>query len=599
MKINNKATNQASSRQTQLLIITLSMFLLLSGLSPLFASLPTNYINLRSSTTLKATNSLSIERPRLYQNLTEGEGDLAAFVVADDGSLIASMIATGSNIGGLDTSAAHYDECLIAISLFRWQEYENVIGYLLDAFTNETDGGMSDFLGFIDLLPPNALFMVFGGGTDFEIGVWSEAIRQEFQSIYGLPFEPVLDLPTFNISGMVFAVSAYGYSGTDIQGRDAFQTFTTNLGSSRRGASELVTPTLANDSQGGVGMLGFVNIGAFGTPSPIKAPLQAPESITVTGWVSLHKDKFYGSEEQEFNVNEFCDRTGPIGIGSLDFFEFNMLFPTGVNITSVDPPDMTNSSTPEGVSVTRNTTLWQSTPDPDNIIVRFEGDFPPGLTITKSITGTMVPGGTATVTITVENIDQVETAYNIFVDDSGSWSHYTGMAASRLIFTGNLTHDFGTLGPGGKRSFYYLVKITTEGTYISTAANVTYEDDTATTYEKESNRVHITVRYANIMEFLLTIFRDIPWSIPILLVIGLMILYAIIALIKGLLGMRTKKGPPPPPAEYAAEPTIPEAPIIEEPPPPPEISGATCINCGSPLPPGVTFCPACGAKIPE
>jgi hypothetical protein len=535
----------------------------------------------------------------MYQNLTEGEGDLAGFVVADDGSLIASMIAAGSNIGGLDTSAEHYDECIMAISLFRWQEYQNVIGYLLDVFTNETDGGITDFLGFIDLLPPNAIFIVFGGGTDAQIDIWSEAIRQEFQTIYELPFDPVLDLPTFNISGMVLAVSAYGYSGTDIQGRDKYQTFMTNLGSSRRGASELVTPALANDSKGGVGMLGFINIGYFGSSPISKAPLQGPDSITISGWVSLHQDKFYGSEEQEFNVNEFCDRSGPIGIGSLDFFEFTMLFPVGVNITSVDPPDMTNSSSPEGVRVTRNTTLWQSTADPDNIIVRFEGDFPPGLTITKSITGPMVPGGTATVTITVENIDTVETAYNIFVDDSDSWSHYTGMAASRIIITGNLTHDFGTLGPGGKRSFFYLVKITSEGTYISTPANVTYEDDAATTYEKTSNRIHITVRYANILEFLLTIFRDIPWSIPIILVIGLMILYAIIALIKGLMGLRTKKGPPPPPVEYQPEPTPPEEPKIEEVPPAPEISGVTCINCGSPLPPGVTFCPACGSKIPE
>ena len=42
---------------------------------------------------------------------------------------------------------------------------------------------------------------------------------------------------------------------------------------------------------------------------------------------------------------------------------------------------------------------------------------------------------------------------------------------------------------------------------------------------------------------------------------------------------------PPPPDEYE--------------PPAKSYPETTCINCGAPVPPGVSFCPACGAKVAE
>lgn len=84
-----------------------------------------------------------------------------------------------------------------------------------------------------------------------------------------------------------------------------------------------------------------------------------------------------------------------------------------------------------------------------------------------------------------------------------------------------------------------------------------------------------------------------------------MLFYAIIWLIKALLGLRgpSRARAPPPSAPPKEPPPLPE----EGPPPPEEFDTpspkaypeTTCINCGSPLPPGVGFCPACGTKIPE
>ncbi len=546
------------------------------------------------------------------QNFTmEGNADLTAFVVGPDGSMTGTFVAAG-DVGAFNTAAPHYAECLLALSIFRWGDYLDVLTGLMQVITNDTSGSseLDSMIGILDLLPPNAILMVFMGGSSSEIQIWGDAIHQDFENVLGIQFARIFGI-TIPIPNMTVGIEAYGYFGeqgspdpVEIQGRDSFQTYLLNLGTSRRGGTELVTPALANDSIGGVGIAGFLNIGVLGgSPSPMKSTMQTPESITMAAWASRHEDKFFGSEEQTFNVNEFVDRTGTFSMGTLDGFEFTMLFPSDVNITSYTPTDMYNSSSPEGVMVIRTTGHWENdTTDIPNIVVNFEGDFPPGLSIRKTITPLIPVGGIATVTIQVTNIDPTETVYEINVDDSHAWDAYLNLPHSDVAITGSTAGYWASIAPGNTETFSYQISITGEGGYVAQRANVTYEDDTARVWEKTSNKVYLTVTYTSLLEFLLILLQDIPWSLPVLLIVVLMAIYAIIWLIKLLLGLFRKR-PAAPPTKIGPPPDI----TPEEVPPPPDeyeppakpYPETTCINCGAPVPPGVSFCPACGAQVAE
>jgi hypothetical protein len=607
------STPLSHSSALTFLVATMGVLLLVTTLLPIFyQTAPTLYspIELRP---LQNSSKQSLYNAAPLQNFTmEGDGDLTAFVVGPDGSLTSTILAAG-DVGAFNTAAPHYDECLLALSIFRWGDYLDVLTGLMEVITNDTSGSseLEAMMGILDLLPPNAILMVFMGGSSTEIQIWGDAVHLDFENVLGIQFARIFGMH-IPIPNMTVGIEAYGYFGElessdpiEIQGRDRFQTYMLNLGTSRRGGTELVTPTLANDSIGGVGIAGFINIGVLsGSPSPMKSNMQTPESITMAAWASRHADKFFGSEEQEFNVNEFVERTGTIGIGTLDAFEFTMLFPAGVNITSYTPTDMYNSSSPEGVMVSRTTGHWQNdTTDITNIIINFEGDFPPGLAIRKTITPIIPVGGTATVTIQVTNIDPNETVYEINVDDSHAWDAYLNLPHSNVIITGTTTGYWASIAPGDTETFSYQISITGEGGYVAQRANVTYEDATARVWEKTSNQVYLTVSYTSLLEFLIILLQDIPWSIPVLLIIVLMALYAIIWLIKLLLGLFRKRPAAPPPKSGPPPDTTLKEPL---PPPPDEYEPpaksypeTTCINCGAPIPPGVSFCPACGAKVTE
>ncbi|MFX0169769.1 MAG: zinc ribbon domain-containing protein [Candidatus Hodarchaeota archaeon] len=603
-----------------ILTATLGILLVLSSFLPLLIQRPPiyetsdEYIPYQQESAPPQLNLAPI------QNFTfEGEADMTTFIVGSDGSMTSTIIAAG-DIGDIDPTQSHYAECALALSLFRWGDYLDVFTSLMAFLTNDSGGGggseLDMLFGLLDLLPPNALFMIFIGGSQAEIQGWGYQISQDFTSTIGISFTRIFGMVVPLSPTETFGIEAYGYYGesspdpVDIQGRDAFQNYMEYLGSSRNGGSELVTPTLADDSVGGVGLAGFINFAALGgmgspAPLPIKAPMQTNESITIAAWASRHEDKFFGRTEQTFDVNDFTGRSENITIGSLDIFEFMMMFPSDVNITSYVPTDMVNSTTPEFVMVLRSTTHWiNNASSVENIIVNFEGDFPPGLTIQKTLTSSRIPvGGTTTVTITLTNIDPTITVTNVQVDDTHSWDAYLALTSSHVIFTGSMSANWASIAPGQSVSLTYQITITGEGGYVSQRTNVTYEDDLARTWEKSSNQVYLTVAYASIFDFLLTILRDIPWSIPVLIVVALMVLYVIIWLIQTILGIfrgsKTATSKPPPP------PTTPTAPT-PKPPPPPEFESldkeygeAVCSYCGGLIPPGVSFCPACGSKVSE
>jgi hypothetical protein len=554
------------------------------------------------------------------QNFTfEGEADMTAFIVGSDGSMTSTIIAAG-DIGDVDTTQPHYAECAIALGLFRWGDYIDVFTSLLTFLTNDTGGGgggseLGMLFGFLDLLPPNALLMIFVGGSQPEIQSWGAQISQDFTSSMGVTFNRIFGMVVPVSPTETFGIEAYGYYGgaspdpVDIQGRNAFQNYMAYLGTTRHGGSELVTPTLAEDSVGGVGVAGFMNIaalGGMGTPvsTPTKASMQLNESITFAAWASRHEDKFFGRLGQTFDVNDFTGRTENITIGPLDAFEFTMMFPGDVNITSYVPTDMVNMTSPEVVMVIRSTTHWiNNASSVENIIVNFEGDFPPGLTIHKILGHDLIAvGGTTTVTINLTNIDPTQTVTNVQVDDSHSWDAYLALTASHVTITGSMTGNWGSIAPGESVTMSYQITITGEGGYVSQRTNVTYEDDLARTWEKTSNQVYLKVGYASIFDFLLTILQDIPWSVPVLIVIALMVLYAIIWLLKAIMGLF--RGPKSAPKAGPA-PSTPKA-FEPESPPPPEYDApvkdtgeAICSYCGSMVPPGVSFCPACGGKVSE
>ena len=600
-----------------LLTATLGLLLLLGSFLPLFMqatpsySTSTGYIPYQQSSTPPSVTLAPM------QNFTfEGEADMTAFIVGSDGSMTSTIIAAG-DIGDIDPAQPHYAECAVAISLFRWGDYVEVFTSLMSFLMNDTGGGGSELdmiFSFLEFLPPNALLMIFVGGSQPEIQGWGAQISQDFTATMGVTFTRIFGLALPVSPTETFGIEAYGFYGgpspdpMDIQGRDAFQNYMEHLGTTRHAGSELVTSTLAEDSVGGVGVAGFLNLAALGgmsTPvsTSTKAHMQLNESITIAAWASRHEDKFFGRLGQTFDVNDFTGRTENITIGALDAFEFVMMFPGDVNITSYEPTDMFNSTTPEAVMVVRTTAHWvNNASSVENIIVNFEGDFPPGLTIQKTLSNDLINvGGTATVTINLTNIDPTITVTNVNVDDTHSWDAYRSLSSTRVTFTGSRTASWVSIAPGESVTFSYQITISGEGGYVSQRTNVTYEDDLARTWEKTSNRVYLTVGYASIFDFLITILRDIPYSIPVLIVVALMVLYGIIWLIKAILGIfrgpktTAPKAGPPPPAPKTFD---------EEPPPPPEFDEPTkyagetiCSYCGSPVPPGVSFCPSCGAAL--
>lgn len=601
-----------------MLVATLGFLFAMSGL--FFSSAQSIPLSYQPATPpeLSPSQNPPISSAMRAQNFTmEGEADLTTFVVNPDGSMTSTIMAVGE-VGSYTTTDPAYQECLLALSIFRWGEYETVMNGLLSLLTNDTgEGSELDVLyEILDLLPPNAILMIFMGGSSAEIQAWGNFIHLEFETTLATPFERILSM-ALPISNMTLGLEAYGYYGVpsedpiDIQGRDQFQAYMETLGASREGGTELITPVLAEDSVGGVGLSGFINFAVMsGSPAPLpmKTAMQTPEAITFAAWGSQHQDKFFGTTEQTFDVNDFTGHTGSIDFGpTLEAFEFTMLFPAGVNITSYTPTDMENTTGPEGPMVIRSTGHWQNDSSVPNIIVNFEGDFPPGLSIKKSISTPIRIGETATVTITLENIDPNQTVYNINLDDSQSWAFYQEYVFAQVVVTGDLTANWASIIPGESVNHTYQITVFGEGSYIAQRANVTFEDALARTWHKSSNEGLLIVVYGNLIDFIITIMRDVPWSIPVILIIILIAIYALIWLIKAILGI-VRHGPsaptapsstPPPAKEFPDEP-LPEEPFVDEfEAPAKSYPETTCINCGAPIPPGVSFCPACGAKVTD
>jgi len=533
-----------------------------------------------------------------------GVGDASMFMVTNDGSLTSLLFSLGGDLG-LNPTASHYQYVFMAALIIRWGEYESVLDNMFEFLgANATTGTEGfDLTTFLSLLPSGVLIIVFTGGTPSETQAWGAAIAQEFQEAIGVPFIRLIGIPPLPFEGATLAVEAYTCMLSEEGGRDAFQGYMSGLESTRQGMAGLVTPTLASDSIGGIGLLGLVNasFGDGGGFSVAKASKQAgPELMPAAAWFSAHRDKFFGTDINTFDLNDFTGHSGSISMGSLDFMEFVAAFPSGVTVTSYDPADMEVNITAEGVAVSRSTDTWQSSPTVSNIVIDFQGSFPPALIVNKTITPARVsPGGTVQVTITLRNDEATETVYNIHVDDSHSWDLYRDISFPVTII-GDTSATYTSLGPGETVTLTYQVRLSVEGSYVSEPANVTFEDSGGTQYQKTTNKAYATAAYANVVEFLIVLLGDTPLSLPLIILFGLMALYFIIWLIKGILGLRRKPAPPPtaPPTQPPASPPT-ERPAKAAPPPQPPAkpSGNYCFNCGSPIPEGVEFCPACGAKI--
>jgi hypothetical protein len=574
--------------------LVMGFLIILGGLTPLppLAAYSRSTATSASSA-ITSPSHLSPASQKLLQGILPEHGDLGAFIVNADGAMSAAIVSTGG-VGAFHPLADYYNKCMLAIGLFRWGDYEQVTGYVIQLLTNGSGGAdMSQLLAFLDLLPPNALLMLFSNGTATDMLNWGISIAGEFTATLNLPFQRILGLPPLSMENMTFGIEAYAYSGTPEQGRDAYALFMHTMGSTRHGMSELVTQHLADESAGGIGLCGVVNTGMFGNTSL--------PAITMASWVSLHKDQFYGNTVHTFDLNAFVGRTGSISLGLLDALEFTALFPAGVNITSYQPADMTNSTGPEGVMVGRSTATWQNQSTVADIIINFEGDFPPGLLISRTIVPNRVsPRATATVQITLKNNDTVETVYNVTVDDSHAWDYYASLHG-RVTVTGATTGFFTGIDPGETRTLTYTVVIDTEGSYVANRTLLSFQDAASLLYHKTTARAYVAVAYANVFEFLFTILTSLPWSIPVILVVGLMLLYLIIWLVKSLLGLRRRPNAPPAKRAAKAAPArgAPAEPATGAPPSKLAKAELTCINCGSLIPPGVQFCPACGQKIPE
>ncbi len=590
--------------------LALSLLFLLGGFTPLLAARPS------ASTAPQPTAPLSSSPPRhraLQKLSLEGEADVGTFIVSYDGALTAALISAGDGIGGLNPEGEHYSQTIFAAAMFRWGEYEDAINYFFEVMFNtsldEGDGGMGGiFSSILGLLPPNSILIFFSGSaTPLQTLEWGNTIHLEYENALGIPYEHIIGIPPITIGSMTVAVEAYGYAGTPDEGRDVYQSFMADLGTTRDGMSELCTPTLAEDSMGGFGLYGVINPSSFAPESRSASQRQIPGAITTASWVSSHRDEFYGDEYQIFDLNEFTGHTGTIDFGtSLDALQFVTMFPTDTVIHNYTPTDMTiiNSTGPTAPEIVeRSNSTWQAAPSIPNIVINFTGDFPPGLFIEKTITpDPLAPDQAATVTLLITNEDD-ETLYNIYINDTLAWALYAD--TGRYTISGSMSQNITSLDPGESFSLTYHITFNTEGTYLSAPAQLVFEDNETITYQKASLKVYVTVAYASIIDFLLALLTDYPTSLPLLLLLGLLALYLVIWTLKALFGLRKKPrttpryGPAPKrPSSKPAQPgssTKASEPLY--PSTTPEMSGAICIHCGSPLPLGVSFCPACGGSV--
>ena len=168
-----------------------------------------------------------------------------------------------------------------------------------------------------------------------------------------------------------------------------------------------------------------------------------------------------------------------------------MMFPDNVNITDTYPayPSITNSSSGGLVTVLLDPAFWTVNSTVSDIWVEFEGQFPPHLIITKTITPRIAPGGTATVTLNLTNGDPAQTVYNIDLDDSHSWDTY--LLLGSVSVSGATSASYTSIAPQETVLHTYTVSISTEGSYLSGRANVTFEDAASggESFEKSSLRV--------------------------------------------------------------------------------------------------------------
>jgi hypothetical protein len=495
--------------------------------------------------------------------------------------------------------------------MFSWGESEDAMNYFFQTVFNMSLGEEGSELGeifssILEMLPPNSILIFFTSSTSpQQTAEWGHTIRQEYETILGITYESVISIPPITIGSESLAVEAYGNSDTSEEGRDVYQAFMADLGTTREGMSELCTPTLAEASIGGFGFFGVINPSAFAPESRSTPQRQVPGAVTTASWISSHHDTFYGDDPQTFDLNAFTGHTGTIDFGtSLDNMEFAAMFPAGTLIHNYAPTDMTSTTStgpPEPETVERSNSTWHAVPSVPNIVINFTGDFPPGLFIEKTITpDPLKPDQAATVTLQITNADN-ETLYNIFINDTLAWNLYVDTGT--FTISGSTSHTLDRLEPDESFNLTYQITFNTEGTYLSAPAQLVFEDNESTSYQKETLTIYVTVAYTSIIDFLLALLTDYPTSLPLLLLLGLLALYLVIWFLKALFGLRRKPRPIARPS-YAPK-RIPEStrpdPVTKapEPVPPkmPEMSGAICVHCGSPLPVGVSFCPTCGSSV--
>ncbi len=254
--------------------------------------------------------------------------------------------------------------------------------------------------------------------------------------------------------------------------------------------------------------------------------ITGPIAIAAAGYVG---GQYLDTSSTSLHVEDLLGVTGTISpLPSANSLIVAML-PDSVNVSSISPdvPGQSYFNASEG-----NTVFWNATAlgTQSDYIINFEaGEFPPMITIDRIFSpasGTIGPGGSTTVTVTVTN-GGTEAISNLSLTDTAFASTY-----SHVTVVGDTSNTYTTLAGGDSVTITYTVTFANEGGYLFAPAELTYEYN-GDSFFKDSLRQGFTV--ATDVAGLLTsaILDGMPYTVIALGFVGLVGIYAIMGLRKG------------------------------------------------------------------
>ncbi len=404
-----------------------------------------------------------------------------------------------------------YEGCIVMALIATQGE---LIEYIMDLVGNDlfnfTDGGGGDFFAQQfgeDMFNPESIFDMLGTDfsiliniffdlTDAEAQSQMASIRSHLHTNFLFDFAELLNLRIDEdfIEGIVGEPVDLPFTGVNLfiyQVTNPFEDAVNSVLSvmDQTGFISSIDSTKFTEARAsGAGLLAVPDMGDLmdliegftggGEPSPASfllsqmPDLDGPLAIAAAGYIG---DQVLSTSSNELNIFEdLLGKPSTSVVNGLDNGQslVGAYLPENMNVTSYFPEDEALNRTfyDENASII----FWNATAytDVSDYSISFEaGDFPPMVTITRTFDPeTAIPGGSTTVTVTVEN-DGTEAIDNVTITDASIAATYP----ASVTVTGDTSASTPSLAGGSTLFFTYTVTFAAEGVYAFAPATLEYE----------------------------------------------------------------------------------------------------------------------------